>query len=388
VKQILILFIISSYACIGFTQPFMVQPIEGIQGKDYIIVNYVDWRQTGIMDAYCGTKTYDGHQGTDYSLRSFKQMDSVVNILAAADGVVTFIKDGLFDRETEGKVSKGLGNYIAIRHPNKYYSYYGHLMRESLAVKVGDTVKQGEIIAAVGSSGNSTDAHLHFEVWYDSLYVVDPFNGSCGNANTVFLNSSEYDTSLHIWDYGMQNSLVDLNALRERVETISSPYVFQPTATTPVLFWSHLSGLKKNDELTIKWISPSQTVWFQYSVTFDQDWWYYYYFSYINNTNLAKGSWKAILELNGKPIVTQPFLVDDNAAVPQINLLPKTCNVANIKQLLRRKDLFMCKLTSINGQTITINNDAFEMQLIIPGVYFLEAEFENEKRCYQKIIVD
>lgn len=111
---------LNSLGNIGFSQPFMVQPIEGVQGKDFIIVNYVDWLDSGIVDAYCRTKTYDGHQGTDYALRSFQHMDSGVNVLAAAQGVVTFVKDGLFDRETEGDVSKGLGNYIAIRHPNKF----------------------------------------------------------------------------------------------------------------------------------------------------------------------------------------------------------------------------------------------------------------------------
>jgi hypothetical protein len=367
----------------------MVQPIDGLQGKDFIIVNYVDWQDTGILDHNCGTKTYNGHQGTDYSLRSFVQMDSIVDVFAAASGVITFVKDGLFDRETEGDVSKGLGNYIAIRHPNKYYSYYGHLKKGSLLVKVGDSVSQGDIIGAVGSSGNSTDAHLHFEVWYDSLNVVDPFLGACGNSNTLFYNPALYDTSLHIWAYGMHDSLIDLNALRERIETKSLPLVFKPTANTPVLFWSHVSGLKKGDILTTRWITPTQTEWFQYSVTMQRDWWYYFYFSYINNTDLDKGQWKTVLEINGVEVITQPFLVDDNVSVPSTSMLPSTCETSSIASLLQQQDVLKVKLTSLNGQTITLQKDDYiGTQHIAPGIYFLEAVLLNEKRCYQKVVVD
>lgn len=367
----------------------MVQPIEGVQGKDFIIVNYVDWRDIGIVDAHCGTKTYDGHQGTDYSLRSFRQMDSAVDILAAAQGVVTFIQDGLFDRETEGNVSKRLGNYIAIRHPNKYYSYYGHLKSGSIMVKVGDTVAQGESLAAVGSSGNSTDAHLHFEVWYDSLYVVDPFSGTCGNANTLFLNQPVYDTFLHVWDYGMHDSVIDINALRERIETISKPFTFQPTAITPVLFWSHLSGFKKDDVLTIRWISPTQTEWYQYTVTMEQDWWYYYYFSYINNTNLAKGNWQAKLELNGKVIVTQPFLVDDNASVILNESSHAECQPASLTEIMNDKDLLSVKVTNASGQTIMVNRNHLHPNTNLqPGLYFIETETVHQKHCFYKILVN
>ena len=380
---------LNSLGNIGFSQPFMVQPIEGVQGKDFIIVNYVDWLDSGIVDAYCRTKTYDGHQGTDYALRSFQHMDSGVNVLAAAQGVVTFVKDGLFDRETEGDVSKGLGNYIAIRHPNKFYTYYGHLKKGSVQVNVGDTVKAGQVIGAVGSSGNSTDPHLHFEVWYDSLYLVDPFVGVCGDDKSLFYNPTSYDTALYIWEFGMHDTLIDLNALRERITTVKTPFVFKPTATTPVLFWSHLSGLKKGDELTIRWIAPNKTVWFTYSNTLEKDWWYYYYFTHINNTNLEKGQWKAILELNGKDIITQPFVVADNASVSDIELLPSTCNVYSIRQLLKRKDILAFTLTSVNGPTVTLKqHNRIEIPDVTPGVYFLEAELTNNKRCCQKIVVD
>jgi len=210
---------------VGKAQAFLSLPIEGIATKDYHIVNYVDWDTVGYRDHMCGTKSYDGHQGTDFVIRSFAQMDSGVNVKAATSGRVTFVQDGAFDRETGGDVAKRLGNYIGIRHSNAYYTYYGHLKKNSIAVSVGDSVNSGDIIGQVGSSGNSTDPHLHFELWYDSLYVVDPFRGACGNSNALFLNVPEYDTSLRIIESGLiSKSDLELDDLRERFTTHFTPY--------------------------------------------------------------------------------------------------------------------------------------------------------------------
>jgi len=56
-----------------------------------------------------------------------------------------------------------IGNHIVIRHGDEY-SFYAHLKPGSLRVKVEDTVTRGQPIAAVGSSGSSTEPHLHFHV--------------------------------------------------------------------------------------------------------------------------------------------------------------------------------------------------------------------------------
>mgnify|MGYP000106149234 FL=1 len=51
---------------------------------------------------------------------------------------------------------------IVISHGNGIETYYGHCSK--LYVEVGDKVSQGETIAAVGSTGNSTGPHLHLEI--------------------------------------------------------------------------------------------------------------------------------------------------------------------------------------------------------------------------------
>ena len=81
-------------------------------------------------------------------------------ILAAASGTVT----------TAGWVS-GYGNYTVIDHGGGTMTAYGH--QSSILVSVGQYVQQGQVIGYVGSTGNSTGPHLHFEV-YQNGSTVDP----------------------------------------------------------------------------------------------------------------------------------------------------------------------------------------------------------------------
>jgi murein DD-endopeptidase MepM/ murein hydrolase activator NlpD len=62
----------------------------------------------------------------------------------------------------------GYGNMILINHGNRYLTRYGHL--SALNVEVGDSVKKGQLIGRVGSTGNSTGPHLHFEIIYGSVH--------------------------------------------------------------------------------------------------------------------------------------------------------------------------------------------------------------------------
>lgn len=69
--------------------------------------------------------------------------------------------------------SSSYGNYVMIDHGDGYFTLYAHA--SALYVSQGDTVSQGELIATVGSTGNSSGNHLHFEIRYGSNYL-DPMN--------------------------------------------------------------------------------------------------------------------------------------------------------------------------------------------------------------------
>jgi murein DD-endopeptidase MepM/ murein hydrolase activator NlpD len=81
-------------------------------------------------------------------------------VMSVADGVVSFAGS-----------RSGYGHTIEVDHGNGYVTRYAHNSR--LTVKVGDLVRAGEQVAKAGSSGRSTGAHVHFEVWENGS-VVNP----------------------------------------------------------------------------------------------------------------------------------------------------------------------------------------------------------------------
>jgi murein DD-endopeptidase MepM/ murein hydrolase activator NlpD len=85
--------------------------------------------------------------------------------LAPADGTVVRIENG-FDDNTPGTPSQDSpqGNMIVILHGNKEFSVLDHLKQNSIIPKKGDTVKQGDPIAACGNSGNSPAPHIHYQL--------------------------------------------------------------------------------------------------------------------------------------------------------------------------------------------------------------------------------
>lgn len=67
----------------------------------------------------------------------------------------------------------GYGNTVVIDHGNNIWTLYGHIRQGGISVEKGQTVKKGEKVAEVGSTGNSTGPHLHFEVRINGT-PVDP----------------------------------------------------------------------------------------------------------------------------------------------------------------------------------------------------------------------
>ena len=65
----------------------------------------------------------------------------------------------------------GYGNLVQINHGNGYSTRYGH--NEKVLVKVGQTVKKGQALSLMGSTGRSTGPHVHFEVLYKGV-AIDP----------------------------------------------------------------------------------------------------------------------------------------------------------------------------------------------------------------------
>jgi murein DD-endopeptidase MepM/ murein hydrolase activator NlpD len=88
------------------------------------------------------------HNGVDYAAKRNTP------VKASGDGVISFVGN-----------KSGYGRTIEIKHGGNIKTLYAHLEKFNSKSKVGNKVKQGEIIAYVGDSGQATGTHLHFEFW-------------------------------------------------------------------------------------------------------------------------------------------------------------------------------------------------------------------------------
>ncbi|MGO4730614.1 peptidoglycan DD-metalloendopeptidase family protein [Paenibacillus sp. 2KB_22] len=165
----------------------LIQPLETYEDTDSKFTKtefhfpmkgewYVFWGGNDVLSNY-----HYEHETQRYALdivrtkeQSSYQGDATVNenyyafgepLYAAADGTVVDIKNDIPDN-VPGVMNpeEPAGNYVVIDHGNGEYSLTGHIKEGSVAVKKGDKLKQGDLVGELGNSGNSSEAHLHFQV--------------------------------------------------------------------------------------------------------------------------------------------------------------------------------------------------------------------------------
>jgi murein DD-endopeptidase MepM/ murein hydrolase activator NlpD len=101
-------------------------------------------------DPFTGKQEF--HKGLDFAGKKGSE------VIVVGDGVVTWVGE-----------RSGYGDMVEVSHGNGYVTRYGHNQKN--LVKVGDTVRKGQQIALMGSSGRSTGPHVHFEVLRDGKTV-------------------------------------------------------------------------------------------------------------------------------------------------------------------------------------------------------------------------
>jgi murein DD-endopeptidase MepM/ murein hydrolase activator NlpD len=133
------------------------------------------------------TRAPDFHKGLDLSA------PAGTPIYAAADGVVSFA--GRYPLRQSVQWWR-FGNVVVIKHADRFITIYGHC--DTVKVRAGQQIKQGQMIASVGSTGWSTNSHLHYEVRSDleqagSYIPIDPriyiLNYQWSNEATLLMRS-------------------------------------------------------------------------------------------------------------------------------------------------------------------------------------------------------
>lgn len=128
------------------------------QQKDLYMATPKGWPVDGNITSHYGKREHpktgeeDFHTGLDITSSPGNP------VKATADGIVSF-----------SGWSGGSGNLIVIEHGFGYSTCYAH--NKMNAVSIGRRVKRGDIIAYLGSTGNSTGPHVHYEVWKNGRAV-------------------------------------------------------------------------------------------------------------------------------------------------------------------------------------------------------------------------
>lgn len=129
-----------------------------------------------VSDFHQGIDLISSKYGTDY-------------IVAFADGVVTY-----------AGANGGYGNVVYIDHGNGYQTRYAH--QKYLNVKVGQAVQKGDVLGYMGTTGNSTGNHVHFEVRLNGN-TLNPydyvFNGKTIDCNTDYTGVITYQVYTNKW---------------------------------------------------------------------------------------------------------------------------------------------------------------------------------------------
>ncbi|MEZ4691437.1 MAG: M23 family metallopeptidase [Ignavibacteria bacterium] len=265
------------------------------------IVNYVDDLSSGsIKDYNDGTWSYNGHNGTDIVLHNFRHMDRCVRVKAAASGTVVQISVNNFDRNTGW--GTGLpANLVQIRHSDGTYAFYYHLMKKSVTVKLGEYVAVGQTIGYVGSSGNSTDAHLHFEPGYytgNTWVKRDPWQGTYNHSASLWQSQYAYvgDRDFKIIDCGVYTSSLTGGNL-DNIGDYFKEGIYQPNTVSgyesKIGFWLQLQGNYTGKQVRFQLYKSNGTLFSEtYFYIGDQIQYSYYYWTPIFNPGISvTGDW-------------------------------------------------------------------------------------------------
>lgn len=122
-------------------------------------------------DITTGFYGYKNHHGVDFA-RNSKGVVNGMPVLAAKSGTVVISKA----LKRANGTYKSYGEYILINHGDGTLSLYAHMQAGSRKVQTGAWVNQGQQIGNVGSTGNSTGPHLHFEIRSASGGYLNPSN--------------------------------------------------------------------------------------------------------------------------------------------------------------------------------------------------------------------
>ena len=238
-------------------------PMSCTPGTDCFFQQLADMDPgAAAVDPFCRPNTNDGHNGTDIRVAQVADLGARSDVLAAASGTVTAVRDGVPDRlsrtaeELEAVANRGCGNGVVIDHGGGWTTQYCHLARGSIRVARDDEVAVGARLGEVGLSGRTQFPHLEFILRREGE-AIDPFTGLALRAGC------RSDPSEHapLWaDASVSEAAATLTRLIDAgfaggpVEhadlTVQDPLPLGPRSGA-IVVWGHAINLLPGDRIEI-----------------------------------------------------------------------------------------------------------------------------------------
>jgi Peptidase family M23 len=250
-------------------------PVACKIGETCFVQNFVDHDAgDAARDFTCGSRTYDGHDGTDIRLVDMQSEQTGVAVLAAADGRVARARDGVSDISVRvtgvaAVAGKECGNGLVIEHGGGWSTQYCHLKMGSVVVAPGQMVKTGTPLGQVGLSGETEFPHLHLTVRHNGT-TVDPFafdepSDACSGGRSLW--DAKLSEALAYRDREILN--FGFSEITPTMENIESGIVHLRTPgprSGELVAYVRAIGLRKGDEQIISVTYPDGRLLAEYKV--------------------------------------------------------------------------------------------------------------------------
>ncbi len=288
------------------TQSAEVDPSFG----NFCITGYVDNNPAYpnlLSDYNCGAATYDtqdgyNHAGTDiytWPFAWYHMAQNEIEVIAAADGQIVGKDDGNSDQSCAWN-SNGW-NAVYVEHSDGSVAWYGHMKNGTPTSKnIGETVVAGEYLGVVGSSGNSSGPHLHFEIYDAGNNLIDPFYGACNNFNSSsWWNAQIPYVESKINHIGIGYTWPSPFPPCPTIESPNEQFAFQATDT--IFLTPYFNYLKANDVAAFRIYDANMQLYFYWYM--DNQWGAFQlaYISYwlIPGLGAPEGIWTAEVDYEG-----------------------------------------------------------------------------------------
>jgi murein DD-endopeptidase MepM/ murein hydrolase activator NlpD len=396
----------------GGSNPLFRWPIKKKDGVEYNdvwgISNYVDQNPAfpnQTLDYNCGARTYDttsgyNHAGMDIYLWPFswKMMDyDEVEIIAAAPGQIISKASNNPDRSCA--LGGGNWNAVYVQHSDGSVVLYGHMKQNSPTVKnVGDMVAEGEYLGIVGSSGNSSGPHLHFEAYSEIEWngvgtdvLIDPYAGPCNSMNTDSWWQNQKPYNNPNINAALTHSAPPVFPTCPTQEITNESNAFETGAT--VYLGAYLRDQATGTALNLKVLRPDSSVYlnfnFNLTANYTSSYWYW-----TTAPPSIPGDWTWQINYLGQTvnhIFTMGTLGVGEEDLNSTSIYPNPFN--NLINISSNSIVEKATITDMLGKTIrVINKDSTEgikeinLEMLSNGLYFLTLEGDANQRKTIKLI--